>query len=189
VRIKKNMMICIGISLIFLLMVAGNAIASTGPVVDIEKYTLGTDGVWYDADTQAEGPEIPVDSTVEWRYNVTNTGILNLENVNVIDNQGVVPVREIDYIGNNDNILEPGEVWIYKANGTAKLGLYENLGLVHAESVFPGGGSFAPFLPVDDSDLSHYLGIEDVEIPEFPTIALPIMAILGLAFFFQRRRD
>ncbi|MEA1984189.1 MAG: PEF-CTERM sorting domain-containing protein [Euryarchaeota archaeon] len=29
----------------------------------------------------------------------------------------------------------------------------------------------------------------DQEIPEFPTIALPIAAILGLAFFFQRRRN
>ena len=27
------------------------------------------------------------------------------------------------------------------------------------------------------------------EIPEFPTIALPIAAILGLAFFFQRRKE
>lgn len=27
------------------------------------------------------------------------------------------------------------------------------------------------------------------EIPEFPTVALPIAAILGLAFVFQRRRD
>ena len=29
----------------------------------------------------------------------------------------------------------------------------------------------------------------DFEIPEFPTIALPIAAILGLAFIFQRRRE
>jgi hypothetical protein len=27
------------------------------------------------------------------------------------------------------------------------------------------------------------------EIPEFPTIALPIAAIIGLAFFFQRKKD
>ncbi|NPE29423.1 PEF-CTERM sorting domain-containing protein [Methanococcoides sp. SA1] len=27
------------------------------------------------------------------------------------------------------------------------------------------------------------------EIPEFPTIALPIIVVLGLAFFFQRRND
>lgn len=29
----------------------------------------------------------------------------------------------------------------------------------------------------------------DEEIPEFPTVALPIAAILGLAFFFQRRKE
>ncbi len=29
----------------------------------------------------------------------------------------------------------------------------------------------------------------DEEIPEFPTVALPIAAILGLAFFFQKRRN
>jgi hypothetical protein len=29
----------------------------------------------------------------------------------------------------------------------------------------------------------------DLAIPEFPTIALPIVAILGLAFFFQRRKE
>ncbi len=28
-----------------------------------------------------------------------------------------------------------------------------------------------------------------IEVPEFPTIALPIAAILGLAFFLQRRRE
>jgi hypothetical protein len=32
-------------------------------------------------------------------------------------------------------------------------------------------------------------GGQDQEIPEFPTIALPIVAILGLAFFFQRRKE
>ncbi|AFV22866.1 hypothetical protein Mpsy_0657 [Methanolobus psychrophilus R15] len=30
---------------------------------------------------------------------------------------------------------------------------------------------------------------EDVEIPEFPTLALPVAAILGLAFFMQRRKE
>ncbi|WP_319508485.1 PEF-CTERM sorting domain-containing protein [uncultured Methanolobus sp.] len=28
-----------------------------------------------------------------------------------------------------------------------------------------------------------------LEVPEFPTVALPIAAIIGLAFFFQRRRE
>jgi hypothetical protein len=32
-------------------------------------------------------------------------------------------------------------------------------------------------------------GGQQQEIPEFPTIALPIAAILGLAFYFQRRKE
>ena len=33
------------------------------------------------------------------------------------------------------------------------------------------------------------LVIDTITVPEFPTIALPIAAILGLAFIFQRRRE
>jgi hypothetical protein len=48
-----------------------------------------------------------------------------------------------------------------------------------------------------DKEISHvtfcYNGDDDngglEEIPEFPTVALPIAAILGLAFFFQRRKE
>ena len=49
---------------------------------------------------------------------------------------------------------------------------------------------------LDASDSSRWLGcdggdggIEENPIPEFPTVALPIAAILGLAFFFQRRKE
>ncbi|WP_242492487.1 PEF-CTERM sorting domain-containing protein [Methanolobus psychrotolerans] len=37
--------------------------------------------------------------------------------------------------------------------------------------------------------ISDYCPGKNGEIPEFPTIALPIAAILGLAFFFQRRKE
>ena len=33
------------------------------------------------------------------------------------------------------------------------------------------------------------LTVNAITVPEFPTIALPVAAILGLAFFFQRRRE
>ncbi|NPE31131.1 PEF-CTERM sorting domain-containing protein [Methanococcoides sp. SA1] len=48
---------------------------------------------------------------------------------------------------------------------------------------------------VDNNGQPRYSMVEKVwtpqqnEIPEFPTIALPIIAVLGLAFFFQRRRN
>ncbi|KXS44624.1 MAG: hypothetical protein AWU59_440 [Methanolobus sp. T82-4] len=50
----------------------------------------------------------------------------------------------------------------------------------------------------DEKEISHVtfcFGEEDdpgepqEEIPEFPTVALPIAAILGLAFLFQRRKE
>ena len=64
-----------------------------------------------------------------------------------------------------------------------------------------GGGN--PTLPVsvtsptqvkyDDHVCMLHFGLDEYnnnqEIPEFPTIALPIAAILGLAFFFQRRKE
>jgi len=37
--------------------------------------------------------------------------------------------------------------------------------------------------------ISHYCPGEDVEIPEFPTVALPIAAILGLSLIFMRRKE
>ncbi|GEM_PF-3521603 len=33
------------------------------------------------------------------------------------------------------------------------------------------------------------ISCQQEEIPEFPTVALPVAAILGLAFFFQRRKE
>jgi hypothetical protein len=68
-------------------------------------------------------------------------------------------------------------------------------------NVYPGGtsgtGLVAPVNPSGGTaEISHVTfcygsngGGQEQEIPEFPTIALPIAAILGLAFFFQRRKD
>ena len=45
------------------------------------------------------------------------------------------------------------------------------------------GGTFTYSAAIDS------IGVDVVPVPEFPTIALPIAAILGLAFIFQRRRE
>ncbi|WP_407356705.1 PEF-CTERM sorting domain-containing protein [Methanolobus sp. WCC5] len=41
----------------------------------------------------------------------------------------------------------------------------------------------------DSSALQALVQVSLTAIPEFPTIALPIAAILGLAFFMQRRKE
>jgi hypothetical protein len=177
-KIKQSSVICILISLIFVVMLAGTAIAPiSSPAIDIEKYTNGEDV------TTMPGPEVSVGSTVTWTYNVTNTGNVPLTSVTVMDqnNQGdpVATITNIVNKGNGDDTLDVGESWIYQATGTAILGQYTNNGLVSA---------YYDITRVKDVDKSHYFGIEN-EIPEFPTIALPMLAIMGLAFVFMRRKE
>jgi hypothetical protein len=70
----------------------------------------------------------------------------------------------------------------------------------YSEPVMGDTGLVAPFNENSEKvyDISHvtfcFCDPDDGdggfnEIPEFPTVALPIAAILGLAFFFQRRKE
>ncbi|WP_406662422.1 PEF-CTERM sorting domain-containing protein [Methanolobus sp. ZRKC3] len=160
--------------MIFLIMSAGNAAGTAGAIdIDIEKLTLGTDGIWYDADV-APGPEIPVGDPVQWKYVVTNTGDITLVEIKVTDDQ-IGQIGTIDDLGAN-GVVE------FTVTSTAESGQYVNVGTVEAVDEVVG-------LLISDTDSSHYFGIEDNEIPEFPTITLPILAIMGLAFVFMRRRE
>ena len=108
------------------------------PGIEIEKATNSED-----ADA-APGPSLDVDEAVEWTYEVTNTGDLPLSNVVVTDDQGVtVTCPQTD--------LEPGESMTCTGDGIAEAGQYANVGTVTADS--EAG-------PVEDSDPSHYFGVE-----------------------------
>lgn len=129
-------------------------------VINIEKYTNGVD-----ADLPT-GPQIAVGGNVTWTYVVTNPNTIPLFNIVVTDNRtGVVPV----YISgdvNGDNVLQPGEVWTYRAIGVAVAGQYSNIGSVTGVSAI---GKI-----VTDSDPSHYFGVEvpteEVVEPEEPEV-------------------
>ena len=60
-----------------------------------------------------------------------------------------------------------------KGTEAGPLSVYDNIGTVY------------------DNTIGHDYAVasDSVAVPEFPTIALPIAAILGLAFIFQRRRE
>jgi len=129
-------------------------------VINIEKYTNGVD-----ADLPT-GPQIAVGDNVTWTYVVTNPNTIPLYNIVVTDNRtGVNPV----YISgdvNGDNVLQPGEVWIYRATGVAVAGQYSNVGSVTGVSA---NGKI-----VTDRDPSHYFGVEvpteEVVEPEEPEV-------------------
>jgi uncharacterized repeat protein (TIGR01451 family) len=113
-------------------------------VINIEKYTNGVD-----ADLPT-GPRIAVGGNVTWTYVVTNPNTIPLYNIVVTDNRtGVTPVYVSGDL-NGDNVLQPNEVWTYRATGIAVAGQYSNIGTVRGESA---GGKV-----VTDTDPSHYFG-------------------------------
>lgn len=122
--------------------------------IDIEKFTNGED-----ADT-IPGPIIPHFSSVTWTYAVTNIGNVELMNIAVTDDQGVIvtcPQTE----------LSPGESMECTGRGVAELGQYSNVGTVTASD---DGNS-----EVNDSDPSHYYGSSRAgDIGENVTVGIKI---------------
>ena len=120
------------------------------PAIDIEKYVKksGTSGLGDDADTPT-GPQIEVGSGVVWTYVVKNTGQVAFSSVTVTDDTAVVPVLKSKASGDQDNLLEPGEVWTYEATGTAVAGQQKNVGTVVGST----NGTTRT-----DTDPAHYFG-------------------------------
>jgi hypothetical protein len=134
-------------------MTTGRLFVAT-PALDLEKHTNG-----HDADTPT-GPEIAVGGAVNWQYFVTNTGNVALSNVSVTDDQGVVVTCP-------KTTLAAGEAMTCTGSGTATLGQYANLGT--ATGQYNGQ-------TVQDTDPSHYLGVEQF-VGEFCPVAGPIGGI------------
>ena len=89
------------------------------PSISIVKYTNGQIA---NDPNGADVPFLPPGAAVEWTYKVTNTGQVAIArtSVSVTDDQpGVTPVFDHEITGNGDTIFDPGEVWLYKASGTA----------------------------------------------------------------------
>ena len=109
------------------------------PGIDIEKTTNGTTNSNpiapdYDNEDAANGAGVPVltvGSNVTWTYKVANTGNTNFAKsaISIVDDNGTTSNTADDMTiangkivyqsgdANNDNILNVGESWIYKANG------------------------------------------------------------------------
>src|SRR6185436_7721842 len=93
------------------------------PQIAIRKLTNGADA------NDPDGPGVPLCSpggAVTWRYEVTNPGTVPVPRalISVTDNEpGVTPQPVlvgafVQGDANQNNLLEPGETWIYQATGT-----------------------------------------------------------------------
>lgn len=136
------------------------------PGISIQKKTNGSDA------NSEPGPSIVIGAEVTWTYKIENTGDLDLTDIEVTDDMGVIPVK---IAGDSaDDILSPGEIWIYEAKGAATAGQYANIGEVEG---------YVGVIKVSDSDPSHYFGVappgillkklvngEDADVPAGPSI-------------------
>ena len=122
------------------------------PSISLQKYTNG-----YDAN-DVIGPSIPIGQTVEWTYNITNTGNDTLANITLVDDrEGPISLP--------NSTLASGESMTVTVNGTATIGQYSNVATVSGEWIYDGLD-----VTVYDSDPSHYFGV-DLEAPVIESVA------------------
>ena len=152
------------------------------PGLVIKKFTNGADA---DGANDADVPVIAPGDSITWTYEVTNNGSIpfSLTEVVVTDDQLVPVTGPVKRIGNDDDVLAPGEIWIYQATGVAQSlttnpsgvkivtgcdaggtqpsrPTYENIGTVVGTTSLAG--------TVTDSDPSHYCN---------PNVAAPAITI------------
>jgi uncharacterized repeat protein (TIGR01451 family) len=109
------------------------------PAIDIEKWVNGADA------DDPNGPDVPPlvpGETVNWVYRVTNTGdvAFPLASITVTDSQtGVTPIFDPLSDAGNDQILSPGETWLYFASAVVQDLKAPTVGTVIVEGCNPGG--------------------------------------------------
>jgi uncharacterized repeat protein (TIGR01451 family) len=79
---------------------------------------------------QPTGPLLLAGSAVTWTYIVENTGNIPIKTLTVTDSKGVKPVF-VSGDANSNTDLDPGEVWTFRATGTAIAGQYTNVATVN----------------------------------------------------------
>ncbi|MGB5769240.1 MAG: hypothetical protein WBM32_05115 [Crocosphaera sp.] len=110
-----------------------------------------------DADTVSSGPQAIVNSQVDFRYVVTNTGDTPLSNVVVTDDNKTPDDPTDDFIltleegdTNHNGLLDIDETWFYSSSEDAELGQQTNKATVTAD--------FGD-LELMDMDVANYEGI------------------------------
>jgi hypothetical protein len=143
-----------------------NTYQASGPSIDIQARTNGAQA---DDSGGEDVPEIAPGATVRWRYVVSNTGVVSIPRADIIVTDSVIGGSPtfLAGLGNDDgdDLLAPGERWIYEFVGTAlDLNDPANSGLVVAGCLDSQGRPRNTYenigtvtIPGDsDADPSHY---------------------------------
>ena len=147
----------------------GLLLSGGNPAIDLEKATAGQD-----ADT-APGPELTVGDAVNWSFVVVNTGDVDLFNM-VVSDEPVQPLAGSPVIVCEIARLPVGQSQTCDLSDTVLEGQYQNLGRVTAQGL---GDSV-----VSDEDVSHYLGMLDIDMLSSLPQAVPTSGDAPLSVTF-----
>ncbi len=115
------------------------------PTVSVVKAVNGDDA------NVPPGPTLRAGDPVTWTYTISNTGPISVTNLSVTDSvSGVVPIFVSGDV-TNTGALDPGETWVYAADGIAVQGAYSNT--VTVTGVATDGDV------VTATDVAHYFGV------------------------------
>jgi hypothetical protein len=120
----------------------------SAPDIDVEKYVSVNGGTWLDAD-DAPGPTVPSDANVSFKFVVTNTGNVPLEDVDLDDTDfdlsvcGAEIVDPLPVLGSFECVIGPFDA---------------NMGQ-HTNEATASGNGFPLGEYVEDKDEAHYYGV------------------------------
>ncbi len=124
--------------------------------ISLKKFTNGPGQTPQDADVPT-GPSIPVGAPVTWTYYITNTGVLTLTNLLLVDDKiGAVGPGGTSNCPPPNTVLGPGQSITCTATGVAQAGQYSNTATVTGSTPV---GLVQPPKSATATDISHYFGV------------------------------
>ncbi|MFN8496183.1 MAG: SdrD B-like domain-containing protein [Caldilineaceae bacterium] len=124
--------------------------------ISLKKFTNGPGQTPQDADAPT-GPSIPVGAPVTWTYYITNTGVLTLTNLLLVDDKiGTVGPGGASNCPPPNTILSPGKSILCTATGIAQSGQYSNTATITGSTPV---GLVQPPKSATATDISHYFGV------------------------------
>lgn len=143
---------------------------SSGAITELKWTEFTEEKVWYDAN-DPPGPSFELGDDIEFTYKVSNPSALPIASVTLVDDNATPSDNSDDFTpifvqgdDNNDNKLDPGEIWEYTFTISAgSIGQFENLATAQGN---PDG---FPDLDVSDNDPANYtvVGLPGIDIEKF----------------------
>src|SRR5829696_2717915 len=104
-------------------------------LIRVVKYVVDQAGTPQDAN--ATGPVLTAGAVVQWIYEVTNAGTIEIQITRLLDDAGTLADASDDFEPafdggdtDGDGLLDAGELWRYLAHGLVQAGRYVNLATV-----------------------------------------------------------